>query len=459
MKRQKESGADVRDLALGALLAIDKEEGYSHTVLAALLEKYDYIEARDKALIKRLTEGTLERRIALDYCIDAFSKLPVLKMKPFIRELLRMSVYQLLFMEGIPDRAVCSEALRLAQKHSFASLKGFVNGILRNISRNKDTLIWPDRESDRSAYLSVRYSMPLWFIEKWDREQGEERTETILRGLLEERTLTVRLRGGMSGQDREALQRELEKAGIEVLKDQTLACAWHLKNTEGLSRIPAFAEGKFTVQDVSSMLAALAAGIRPGDRVLDICAAPGGKTLFAAELAGDGGRVLARDISAKRMERIEENLRRMRISTVTLENADALVYDERLEKSADVVLADLPCSGLGVIGRKPDIKYRVTPQTAESLPALQKEILKTVWRYVRPGGVLLYSTCTISRAENEEVREWFLQNAPFRADSLRAYLPDDFTEDTIERGFLQILPGFHAADGFFIARFIRDGEL
>lgn len=455
-KKKKDGGVDVRETVLEALLAITREEAYSHVITGGMLDKYNYLPPQEKAFMKRLLEGTLERRIQLDYCIDAISSVPVKKMKPFIRELLRMSAYQLLYMDSVPDSAVCNEAVKLADRHSFHSLKGFVNGVLRNLSRKKEEIAWPDRERDRVASLSVCYSMPRWLIEKWDREQGRERTELILQGLLQERPVTVRLKKCLTEEEISSVREELESGNIRVQEIPDLPWAWHLERVEGIGNIPAFLVGKFTVQDVSSMLAVEAAGIREGNFVIDVCAAPGGKTMLAAELTGKRGHVLARDVSPEKLSLIEENRDRMGADNVTVEQWDAAVPDREKAGLADVVLADVPCSGLGVIGKKRDIKYRITPERISALVSLQRQILETVWQYVKPGGVLLYSTCTISREENEEMVEWFLAKFPFHTESLTPYLPKRFAGETAKKGYYQFLPGIQETDGFFIARFVRD---
>ena len=449
---------NIRELALEALLAIDRDGEYSHIVISGMLDKYDYLELQEKAFFKRLVEGTLERQIEIDYIINSVSKVPVKKMKPLIRELLRMSVYQLLFMERVPDRAVCNEAVKLAEKHSFHSLKGFVNGILRNISRKKDEIAHPDSSKERIPYLSVRYSMPQWLIEKWEAEQGGERTETILQGLLEEKPVTIRLKTDLSETEKDQIRRSLEERGIRVAENMYLPYAWHLEKSEGMKNIPEFADGNFTVQDVSSMLAVEAAGIAPGDFVIDVCAAPGGKMLFAAEKAGKDGRVLARDISQYKLSLMEENRQRMRAKNVALQKWDAAVCDPEMLGRADVVLADVPCSGLGVIGKKRDIKNRVTPESLESLLPIQKAILTAVWQYVKPGGTLLYSTCTINRAENEDMVKWFTEQFPFHTESICPFLPEHFAAEAGNDGCFQFLPGIHGTDGFFIARLVRDSE-
>jgi len=444
-----------RDLVLEALLSIEREDAYSHVVVSGLLEKYNYLDSREKAFMKRLLEGTLERRLELDYVLDLFSKTPVKKMKPLIRELLRMSTYQILYMDSVPDSAVCNEAVKLAQLHSFHALKGFVNGVLRSISRKKDEIPYPDMKKDRKGALSVRYSMPKWLIEKWDAELGCDTTEKVLQGLLLEKPVTIRLKKSLSEEQLREIRQELEEKGVVVTQNEALPLVWYLEKTEGLKNLDSFQKGYFTVQDASSVLAVTAAGIKQGDFVIDTCAAPGGKMLYAAELTGAGGKVLARDVSEKKLPLMEENKVRMQAQNVTIEHFDACVADETYREKADVVLADVPCSGLGVIGKKRDIKYKVSPESLSALPALQKQILTAVQSYVKPGGTLLYSTCTISRAENEEMVTWFLEHFPFRADSLQAYLPACYEGESIPEGYYQFLPGIHDTDGFFIARFVR----
>ena len=395
--------ANGRELVLDILMTVARQQEYSHIVIRSVLEKYDYLEAREKAFIKRLAEGTLERQIQLDDMLNRVSSVKVNKMKPLIRCLLRMSVYQMMFMDSVPDSAVCNEAVKLAKKRGFGSLTGFVNGVLRNLGRRKAELMRPAGDPESAEYLSVKYSMPQWIVDKWIAEQGRERTERILTGLLMERPVTVRADSRLTTEEYETLKSELESDGVTVHDSGILPCAWYLENTEGLRRLPAFASGKLKAQDVSSMLAVMAADIHAGDLVVDVCAAPGGKTFFASELAGTDGHVISRDVSEYKLSLLQESKDNFCAENVEIQMWDGREYDKKLEEKADVVLADVPCSGLGVIGRKKDIKYRVTPESIASLPKLQKEILTNAQRYVRPGGVLLFSTCTINKEENEEI--------------------------------------------------------
>ena len=437
------------------LLEITEKESYSHLVMRDVLDKYDYLPGRDKAFLKRVTEGTLERRIQIDYILDQFSRVPAASMKPFIRNLLRLSVYQLFFMDSVPDAAVCNEAVKLAGKRGFRSLSGFVNGVLRNIARNRDRICWPDQEKEPVGFLSVKYSVPLWLVEKLLSERGRERTERILESFLVPAPVTIRIRQELGSPEREELISRMRQTGAAAEPHPYHPFAYTLRGAEGISSLPGFSEGLFMVQDTSSMLVCEAAGIRPGQRVIDVCASPGGKAVHAAEKLKESGFVSARDLTEYKAGLIRDNSRRMRADRVETLIWDARRLREEDIESADAVLADLPCSGLGVIGRKKDIKYRMSPESLLELAKLQRQILGTVWRYVKPGGVLIYSTCTINPGENEENVGWFLERYPFHLESLSSCLPQELSGEG-ESGMLQLLPGIHKSDGFFLARLVSD---
>lgn len=450
---------NVRELILDILMEVLEKGAYSHLVIRDVLDKYDYSESRDKAFVKRVTEGTLERLIEIDYILDQFSKVPVSKMKPLIRSLLRISVYQMLFMDSVPDSAICNEAVKLAGKRGFKGLSGFVNGVLRNISRNKHQIPYPDQDKDEKGYLSVRYSMPEWLIDMWLASYGREKTHCILEGLLKEHPVTVRFRQETFGAKKEEWLSAMENAKVEVKEHPYLSYAYALKDTGGVRNLPGYKEGWFAVQDVSSMLVAEAAGIKKEDAsdaflVVDVCAAPGGKSMHMAEKLGGFGKVIARDLSEYKVALIRDNIERMGYQNIEPQVHDACKEDAELIGKADVVLADLPCSGLGIMGKKRDIKYRITKEALKSLESLQRQILDVVWRYVKPGGTLIYSTCTIDSGENERMVEWFLRQYPFELQSLSPYLPEAMKEEGKE-GMLQLFPGIHETDGFFLARLRR----
>ena len=438
---------NTREIVLDMLMELAKGETYCHLLIRDVLKKYNYLDQRDKAFIKRVTEGVVERKMELDYVINQFSNTKVNKLKPLIRELLRMSVYQILYMDQVPDSAVCNEAVKLAQKRKFVQLKGFVNGVLRNIARNKETIAYAD--------LSVKYSMPQFLIDKLMASYDSKTTEKILASFLTDMPVSIRKKESLSLTQWENVISKLESEGIQVEAHPYLSYAYTLKKAEGLGNIESFQNGDFTVQDVSSMLVAECAGIRENQRVLDLCAAPGGKSMHIAEKLKGTGKLYSFDVSEKKTAYILENKERMGYDNIEVEVNDATVYREDLEESFDVVIADVPCSGIGVIGKKCDIKYRIDETEIKSIVELQKKIMENAWKYVKKGGTLLYSTCTISREENEDMVEWLLNNAPLATESLDTYLPKALLSETTKKGYLQLLPGVHACDGFFIARLKR----
>lgn len=446
---------NARELILDMLMEILEKGTYSHLVVRDVLNKYDYIDSRDKAFVKRVTEGTLERMIQIDYILDQFSKVPVLKMKPLIRNLMRMSVYQLLYMDSIPDSAVCNEAVKLAGKRGFRGLAGFVNGVLRNIARNQQKISYPDQQKEKCKYLSVWYSMPEWLIKMWTCAYGEEKTLLILEGVLKEHPVTVRMKESLNEEQISRWLAELKQQNIKVTQHPYLSYAYQLSNMEGVKNLPGYEEGYFAVQDVSSMLVTEAAGVDDTDiLVVDVCAAPGGKSLHMAEKLAGKGRVISRDLTEYKVSLIRDNIERMGYENILTQVWDAAVLDESLIEKADVVLVDLPCSGLGIMGKKRDIKYRMNEDALKELWALQRKILDVVWRYVKPGGILIYSTCTINPEENEKTVEWFTKEHPFEVQSLAPFLPELLKKEG-EDGVLQLFPGIHETDGFFLARLKR----
>ena len=458
-----------RELILDALLEMERNREYSSKLIRAVLDKYHYLDTQERSFMKRVLEGTVERQIELDFYLNHFSTVPVNKMKPLIRCLMRMSVCQLLYMDAVPDSAVCNEACKLAQKRKFSNLKGFVNGVLRKIAREKEQLPLPDRETNAGQYLSVKYSMPLWLVEKWLTQYGMERTESLLEGLLQIHPVSLRFRSDLSEKKRREYVTAMEEHGVELQQSRYLPYVYTATNTDYIGELPGFAEGAFVVQDVSSALAVEAAGIGPEDFVLDACAAPGGKTMLAAEKAR---KVLSRDVSYEKLDYIQENLERMQLSNVDTQVYDARCVDKQYVESVDVLLLDVPCSGLGIIGKKRDIKYNVSPESLISIAQLQKEIITSSWEYVRPGGFLLYSTCTIHAAENREMVQWMLEHFPLEPVSLEGRIPEllwkekkmidselygqarleeDAETEALNNCMIQLLPGTMEADGFFFA--------
>lgn len=442
--------SDCRELALGILMEVTRQEEYSHIAIRNVLEKYQYLGKQERAFLTRLTEGTLEWMIHLDYIINLFSSVRVNKMKPVISNILRMSVYQMKFMDSVPASAICNEAVKLAGKKGFRNLKGFVNGVLRSIARGLSQVEYPDKQ-DMCAYLSVMYSMPEWIVKDWLARYGAEKTEWILKAFLEKEPLSIRT--NLEKVSPEELERRLKDQGIAVSRAVWPEYALRIGNYNYLRAIPEFREGLFQVQDVSSMLVAEVAEPKEGAICIDVCAAPGGKSLHLAEKLHGTGRVEARDLTEYKTDLIRENKERLGAENLCIRQWDACVLHEESVEMADLVLADLPCSGLGVLGKKTDLKYRMTREQQDELISLQRRILKTVQAYVKPGGTLIYSTCTINPKENEENVAWFLEHFPFESVSLKNCLPRELADVATDEGMIQLLPGIHGCDGFFIAKF------
>ena len=449
------NGINTREMILEILLQIEEGE-HSHIAIRNALSKYQFLPKQERAFITRVCEGTLEYRILIDYIIDSFSKVSVAKMKPAIREILRSAVYQLKFMDSVPDSAVCNEAVKLAQRKGFYNLKPFVNGVIRTVARELENLEYPSREEDLVKYLSVRYSMPQNLVLRWLEDYGEEKTEKILVDFLTEKPITVRCRNHLNALNSpEVIKKSLESQGVTVEPAAYLPYAFQISGYNHILALDAFINGKIQVQDVSSMLVAEVANPQKGDYVIDLCAAPGGKSLHIGDKMEGFGTVDARDLTQYKVNLIEENIRRTESINVQAKVQDATVFDVESECKADIVIADVPCSGYGVIGKKPEIKYRMTPQKQEDIVILQRTILTRAAEYVKPRGTLVFSTCTIAKEENEENMMWFLNNFPFRLESLDEYLPEELHSETTALGYLQLLPGVHKTDGFFIAKFRR----
>lgn len=436
-----------REIVLDMLLEIIDGGKFSHTVLNQTLSRYQDLNKQERSFITRLSSGTVERYLTLDYRINAVASLPINKMKPLIRNLLRLSVYQLIYMDNIPDSAVCNEAVKLAKKRKFVKLSGFVNAILREIIRTKDDFKLPSKDKNPVTYLSVVYSTPEWLVNNLLHQYEMDAVEKILSASLEISKTSIRC--NLTKVSPSQLKDELIQEGVSVLDSEYLDYSFYISDYDHLEEIDAFKKGHFVVQDISSQLVSHVAGIKNYDYVVDVCAAPGGKALHASLSAKN---VLARDLTEYKVDLINDNIKRLDITNVETEVWDATVLDTSLIGKADVVIADLPCSGIGVMGKKVDIKYKMTHFQQIELVELQRRILTTVQNYVKPSGTLIYSTCTINNDENIGNMNWFLQNFAFEAVSLDSHLPEGLRNEGTNKGHLQLLQGVHGTDGFFIGK-------
>ncbi|WP_026891251.1 16S rRNA (cytosine(967)-C(5))-methyltransferase RsmB [Lacrimispora aerotolerans] len=436
---------DSREIALDILMEILEKSGYSHIILRQALNKYQYLDKSERAFISRLVEGTLEYLLQIDYVIDSFSSTKVKKMKPVIRTILRMSVYQLLYMDRVPDSAVCNEAVKLSVKRKFTGLKGFVNGVLRNISRNKETLSWPN--------ASIRFSMPEWIVSMWEKEYGSETAVAMMESFLKNKKTTIRC--NYVNATRKEILKSLQEQDVIVAESGLSDAVLYLEKYDYLDSLEAFKKGWIQVQDLSSVFVGEAADPKKDDYVIDVCGAPGGKSIHMADKLNGTGLVEVRDLTAYKVELIQQNIDRCGFKNIRTKVQDALILDQESIEKADIVIADLPCSGLGIIGRKPDIKYRLKPEDLKELASLQREILSVVQSYVKPGGKLVFSTCTVNKQENEENALWFLSEFPFEPLDLTGKFGAGISSDTLKQGYIQLLPGIHPCDGFFLSAFVK----
>lgn len=436
-----------REIVLEVLLEITEHGMYSHIVLRDVLNKYQYLEKKERSFITRVTEGTLEHMMEIDYILDQFSKVKVKKMKPVIRNIMRSAVYQMKYMDSVPVSAACNEAVKLAVRKGFGSLRGFVNGVLRNVARNLDQIEYPTEPLKR---LSIQYSMPEWILNLWLKAYDSDIVEQMLQAFQRETPLTIRCNLRMVTPKQ--LKEHLEAEGVTVKVHPYLEYALHISGFDYLGDLESFQNGEFSVQDISSMLVSELADPKEGDYVIDVCAAPGGKSLHMAEKLIGSGHVEARDLTEYKVSLIQENIERTGLSNVEAVQQDALIFDEASVGKADIVLADLPCSGLGVLAKKTDLKYKATKEGADSLAKLQREMLKNVQAYVKDEGKLVYSTCTINPAENMDNVHWFLNQYPeFELIDIHGLLCEELQKDVKENGCIQLLPGVHQSDGFFLA--------
>ena len=445
---------NAREAALKILYEINEKGAYSNI---ALNKYFAAAELRDidRAFVTELVYGTVKWKLMLDRVIASYSSIKMEKLSPWILNILRLGAYQLLKLSKVPQSAACNESVNLAGRYGHKASAGFVNAVLRNIARNGSSLALPSKETDLTGYLSVKYSYPKWLTEKYLGLFGAEFTESLLDAGNSTPELTVRANTlRLTAAD---LVVKLEAEGVTSVPGKYVAEAVVIKSSVSIAKLNAFKKGLFQVQDESSMLPAKVLAPQPGEWVLDACSAPGGKATHMAQLMQNKGAVIARDIHEHKLKLIDDAAARLGINIIKSELHDAALPDTKHEQAFDRVLLDAPCTGLGIIKRKPDIKWARETKDIDSITALQKQLINTVSKSVKPGGVLVYSTCTILPEENEGVVNSFLeQNADFEADDITTFLPPELAVHA-KGCMLQLYPNRDGIDGFFIARIKRRG--
>lgn len=436
----------ARETALRVLISCRTNGAWADAALQAQLRR-DGVSGPDAALCSRLVYGVLQNQLLLDHYIGAFCSQRPDHLQPPLLDILRLGAYQILYLDKVPDRAAVNESVELAKRFKRGQAAGLVNAVLRKLSQNKDNLpAIPDRDEIR--YLSIRYSHPRWLVKRLLMLLGREETETFLAANNSVAPLTVQVNPLKT--TAEALCGELTEAGVTVRAHAWVPGCLELSGTGDLTALPAFREGRLLVQDPAASLVAQAAGIAPGQRVLDVCAAPGGKSFSAAFAMGGQGSVTACDLHENKLVRIRQGAERLGIRCITTAAADGRNFRPEWEGAFDTVLVDAPCSGLGIIRKKPDVRYKKADDLF-ALPVIQSAILENAARYVKPGGVLLYSTCTILPEENQQITDAFLAEHP---DFSRETMPLPLPVGKVE-GQMTFWPQRHETDGFYICRMKR----
>ena len=425
----------IRALALDVLVRCEAG-GYSNIALDTVIKRNN-LTGSDRGLLTALTYGVIERKITLDYIIGKLSSLPDSKIERETRNILRLGLYQLIYMDKIPAHAALNETVSLANKRS----KGFVNAILRSYQREGDKIELPDA-SDKVKYLSVKYSVGEKLIEALLGAYSFEDCEKIFAAFGEKTPITLRVNNLLTS--REAVCREIEGAICTPISPDGITV-----ENAAVGELNALVDGRVTVQDEASQICVRALGALEGDTVIDACACPGSKSFGAAMTMNNTGRILAFDIHENKLSLVKSGSERLGISIIETAAHDARDFIPELEGVADKIICDVPCSGFGVIGKKPEIRYK-DPEQSARLPEIQRDILENVSRYLKVGGTLLYSTCTILPDENENVVIDFLKNNP-------SFALAPFSVGTLEvsNGMITLLPHVHHTDGFFMAKIIK----
>jgi 16S rRNA (cytosine967-C5)-methyltransferase len=442
------NGPTARSAALDVLTRVDEQGAYSNLLLNQTLRRNE-LSRQDAALATELVYGTIQRLNTIDYFLARFVKGGLARLEPWVRSLLRLSCYQLLYLSRVPDHAVVNEAVKLAKRRGHAGIAGLVNGTLRSFVRERAGLAVPDGLPPAES-LALRQSHPAWLAARWIERFGLETAERICAA--NNAAPHASVRANALRRSREELLRELQQQGVDAAPSELAPQGLVLRGVGSAASLPQFAAGLLSIQDESSMLVAELLDPQPGMTVLDCCAAPGGKTTHIAEKMRDEGVVWASDVHEHKRKLIGEQAERLKLRSIRTLTADARELADRFAPGTfDRILLDAPCTGFGVIRRKPDLKWAKQPGDIPAINAIQRGILERIHSLLKPGGILVYSTCTIEREENEDTVEWFLANHPeFSLDAeIGLSLPAALAPFT---GMLTILPHQFGSDGFFIAR-------
>ena len=442
----------AREAALKALVWVERDEAYLNLVFPSLAGG---LSSRDRALALRIAQGTLQHLNTLDWALGLFLKQPLSRFTPWIRNLLRLSAYQLLYAQRIPPHAVIDEGVRLARRYGHRGVAGLANAVLRRLSENRESLPWPDPARDLTAYLALKYSHPPWLVRRWLDRYGAAETEALCRANNEVSPLSIRpnrLRVTV-----EELQERLEREGAGATPSPIVPGALYLSVNSPPDRLESYREGLFTIQGEGSMLVSLLLEPRPGAQVVDLCSAPGGKTTHLAELMEDRGEVAAVDIYPQRLRLVEKAAARLGLTCIRTVLGDGRHPAALPLSPSPYILVDAPCSGLGVLRRLPELKWRRRPEDLVAMQERQLELLRGAYSLLAPGGRLLYSVCTNEQEETEAVAQRFGRAFPDLVLVEESRLPGVAAGARPRGGTLELLPHRDGTDGFFMALWEKKG--
>ncbi|MEY3385909.1 MAG: Ribosomal small subunit methyltransferase [Bacteroidota bacterium] len=437
----------ARGIAVKLLSRYENSDSYIDKMLDGELRRTE-LEAADRALVTELVNGCVRWQSRLDWILMGFYHGEFTKCMPIVKNSLRIALYQMMFLSKIPAPAAINESVELVKRIKGDRHAGVVNGVLRNILRNLQSIRYPDRKENEVLYLSVHTSHPQWMVRRYIERFGSEDAEALLTANNQRPMLTLRVNSLKTTP--EQVQQELAEADIKFEVSPIHPTSLLVTSLRDVRGLQLFADGHVTVQDASASLAVQLAAPRPGMKVIDLCAAPGGKAVMAAELMGNNGSVIALEKYESKLSFIQDNAQRSGVSIISPLQGDARTFSS--DKGADVVLVDAPCTGLGTLSKKPDIKWRRQIDDIRKMVTTQREILDNAAKLVNVGGCLVYSTCSIEPEENVEAIRWFLQSHPnFTLDAAEKYLQADVCQE----GYVQTFPHRHRSDGAFAARLVR----
>jgi len=440
------SGA--RHSAIKILSRFERSDSYIEKLLDNELRTGN-LSTLDKGLLNEIVHGVIRWRAKLDWVLVGFYHGDFLKCLNIVKNAMRVALYQILFLDRIPVPAAINESVEIVKRIQGDKTAGIVNGVLRNISRNIDNIRYPDKNDDLGYYLSIMFSHPRWMVKRWIERFGEIKAEKLLFVNNRRPYTTVRINKLKSNHDE--ITKIMKEKDMSFFPSNFMEDSIVVKsNKPEIPKMDIFLDGKVTIQDTSASLASKLASPKEGMTILDLCAAPGGKSFYLAEMMKDKGRVIAVDQYKSKLNFIEDGKQRLGLNSIETMLADATKIE--LDEKIDMIFADVPCSGLGTLAKKPDIKWKREREDITVLSDLQKRIMDSAARLLKPGGVLVYSTCTIEPEENVDNVKWFLEKYPeFEVDPAENYLP----EEICIGGFMEIYPHIHYMDGAFAARLIK----